>query len=85
MWKKTVLRRCSKAAPSGSDLDVLLNREDEFDRPDEHSPMWEIPPRPDPREYMMITDDHDDLPFIPSLTAAREGRCLPCRASASAN
>jgi recombinational DNA repair protein RecT len=60
MWRKTVLRRCSKAAPSGSDLDVLLNRDEELDRPDEHSPMREIPPPPDPRDYMAITDERDD-------------------------
>jgi phage RecT family recombinase len=59
MWKKTVLRRCSKAAPSGSDLDVLLNREEEIDRPDEYTPLREIPARPDPRDYMIITDDRE--------------------------
>ena len=57
MARKTVLRRCSKAAPTGSDLDELLARDEEYDQPDQHTPMREIPPRPDPSDYITVVDE----------------------------
>ncbi len=44
MWRKTVLRRCAKSAPSDSDLDRVLNRDDE--PLDEPHPAMLPPPRP---------------------------------------
>ena len=44
MWRKTVLRRCSKSAPGDADLDRVLDRDDE--PLDEPHPMSFPPPRP---------------------------------------
>ncbi len=56
MWRKTVLRRCSKAAPNGSELDRIFARDDERDPPHPDSPLRAIPPRPQPENYLSITD-----------------------------
>ncbi len=64
MMKKTVMRRCSKAAPSGADLEEIFDRDNEYDEPDQHSPMQEIPPRPDRRDFLTIVEDRDESPTI---------------------
>lgn len=46
MGRKTVLRRNAKAAPSGSDLERLLGRDDELPRIDAHTAVQQIPPAP---------------------------------------
>ncbi len=56
MWRKTVLRRCSKGAPTGSELDRIFARDEERDEPRADSPLREIPPRPQPQDYLSITD-----------------------------
>lgn len=56
MWRKTVLRRCAKSAPNGSELDRIFARDDERDQPHAGSPLRAIPRRPQPEDYLSITE-----------------------------
>jgi phage RecT family recombinase len=68
MARKTVLRRCAKSAPTGSDLDRLLARDEEGPEMPALSEIREIPPRPrredfipaaepDPEEQYEVVDE----------------------------
>lgn len=64
MWRKTVLRRCSKAAPTGSELDRLFARDDERPHPYPDSPVREIPPRPQREEFRALTNGADQSDVV---------------------
>lgn len=63
MARKTVLRRCAKGAPTGSELDRLLARDDEAPEMALPSEATLIPPRP------RIEDYTDALPNQPPTVA----------------
>ena len=51
MARKTVLRRCAKSAPTGSDLDRMLARDEEGPEMPSLSEIREIPPRPRRQDF----------------------------------
>lgn len=66
MARKTVLRRCAKAAPMQADLDALLKRDDEIE-PDDRP---EAPPRPTRADFIEppkqpelydLVDEHGEI------------------------
>jgi recombination protein RecT len=63
MWRKTVLRRASKQAPTGSELDALFARDDEEPDAPAADELPRVPPRP--RRAAPIID-HEDEPGAPS-------------------
>ncbi len=63
MARKTVLKRCAKAAPTGAELERLLGRDDEIPHAHADAPLREIPPRPRREDYLQIENgdvDADD-------------------------
>jgi phage RecT family recombinase len=56
MSRKTVLKRCAKAAPTGSEIERLLERDEEIPHAHADVPLREIPPRPRPEDYLSISE-----------------------------
>jgi recombination protein RecT len=63
MYRKTVLRRNSKAAPTGSDLERMLSRDDETPEIEHSSPVRRpIPPRPRLADYQAGPTEQPEPP-----------------------
>jgi recombination protein RecT len=60
MARKTVLRRCAKAAPTGADVERMLAADDRLPQISDDTPVREIPPRPRAEDFRQI--EHVDDP-----------------------
>lgn len=57
MWRKTVLKRASKSAPSSADLEALLRRDEEEPELPSADDLPAIPPRPRREDFIEQTND----------------------------
>jgi hypothetical protein len=60
MARKTVLRRCSKAAPTGSDIERLLGRDEELPQVHSQTRLQQIPPRPQREDFMIDPGEQEE-------------------------
>jgi recombination protein RecT len=71
MWRKSVLRRCAKQAPSNSDLGEIMSREDE---PEDHGQPHVIPPRPTREQFLTATEGDETATQDDNFAQEHEGQ-----------